>query len=66
MDIMTTQIQASHQIGVGEASQLLGVHRRTVVRRITRGEFAIVSKLLGTRGPYILDRTEVLSLVAAK
>ena len=54
------------QISVTETAKLLGVDSRTVHRRIIRGDFTLVTKFDGLRGPYILDRKEVLSLVATQ
>jgi DNA-directed RNA polymerase specialized sigma24 family protein len=54
--------QTGDQISVTETAKLLGVNSRTVHRRIIRGEFQLVTKFDGLRGPYILNRQEVLSL----
>jgi len=56
----------TNQIGVTEAAQILGVHIRTVHRRINRGDFDLVTKLPGVRAPYILDRDEVTYHVGNK
>jgi IS30 family transposase len=52
------------QISVTETAKLLGVGNKTIHRRIIRGDFTTVSKFEGLRGPYILDRKEVLALAA--
>jgi IS30 family transposase len=56
--------QTGNQISVTETAKLLGVNNRTVHRRIIRGEFKLVTKFDGLRGPYILNRQEIESHVS--
>jgi hypothetical protein len=54
------------QISVIEAAKLLGINSRTIHRRITRGDFKLVTKFDGVRGTYVLNRQEIQSLVDTK
>lgn len=49
-------------IGTKEASELLGIDRTGVIRRVAAGELTPVQKLPGTRGAYIFDRSDVMKL----
>lgn len=53
-------------IGVAEASEITGLDRRTIHRKVDRGELTPVSKLPGLRGAYIFDRNEVEALSKGK
>lgn len=55
--------QTVQLIGVAEASKLTGLDRRTLHRRVERGELHPVSKLPGLRGAYIFDRSEIEELI---
>jgi len=59
-------ITSNAAIGVAEASTLLGLSRRHVLRLIQRGDFSQVYKHEGIRGPYLLDRREVESLAGQR
>jgi hypothetical protein len=58
--------KTTNQISVAIAAKLLGVNNRTIHRRIIRGDFKLVTKFEGLRGPYILNRQEIQSLVDTK
>lgn len=49
-------------IGVAEASQITGLDKRTLHRKVERGELTPVSKLPGLRGAYIFNRSEIEKL----
>lgn len=46
-------------IGVAEASEITGLDKRTLHRKVERGELQAVSKLPGLRGAYIFARSEI-------
>lgn len=49
-------------IGVAEASELTGLDRRTLHRKVERGELTAITKLPGLRGAYIFNRSDILAL----
>jgi len=59
-------ISPQNTIRVAEAATLLGISRRHIVRLIEKGYFASVYKYDGLRGPYLLNRAEVLNYKDAR
>lgn len=55
---------AKNLIGVAEAAKLTGLDRRTLHRKVERGELPYVTKLDGLRGAYIFNRSDVLALLS--
>ncbi len=50
-------------IGVAEASQLTGLDKRTLHRKVDSGELIPVTKLPGLRGAYIFNRADIEALL---
>lgn len=53
-------------IGTQDATRLLSMSRRDVVRLVERGELVPVGKLPGTTGAYLFDPNDVAALAAAR
>ena len=51
-------------ISAETASQMLGISKDTLIRKIDRGEIKKAHKMPGLRGPYILDRCEIEDMAA--
>lgn len=53
-------------IGVAEASELTGLDRRTIHRKVDRGELKAAVKLPGLRGAYLFRRSDIEQIAAAR
>lgn len=62
---MTESGNAPDLVGVSEASTLTGLDRRTLHRKVKRGELHAVSKLPGLRGALIFNRADITPLIPA-
>jgi excisionase family DNA binding protein len=50
-------------VGTAEACETLGVSKDTLIRMIARGEIS-AHKMPGLRGPYVIDRAELIRVAA--
>lgn len=60
---MTQTVDSPDLVGVAEAAEMTGLDRRTLHRKVERGELHAVSKLPGLRGAYIFNRADIDALL---
>lgn len=59
---MTETGKTPELVGTAEASKIVAVNRRTLLRLIDRGSIRPAMKIPGTRGAYLFDRDEIEAL----
>jgi predicted DNA-binding protein (UPF0251 family) len=61
---MPETVESPDLIGTAEAADITGLDRRTLHRKVERGELKVVQKLPGLRGSYIFNRRDIIALKA--
>jgi len=60
---MPKNAEQHNLVGVAEAARITGLDRRTLHRKVERGELAAVGKLEGKTGAYIFNRADIEALI---